>query len=108
MDLNLGIQHPVAFTNNKSYFKDNPEPGDCVLFKWKDSDNSSVDHIGIVIAYDGEKIITVEGNALSEGADCDGVCSRVYSIKSSEIDGFCRPLYGSILEWKDMKVQFKI
>ena len=88
-----------TFKDNNSYYSKDPQPGDCVLFNWADSRGDGVDHIGLVISYDGNNIITVEGNTSDDGSDFEGVCAKTYSIKDSQIDGYCRPKYGLQLSW---------
>ena len=72
----------------------NPKVGDIVIF-WK---NGEFAHTGIVIAVDGDKFTTIEGNtsgASSIVANGGGVCQKTYYNSKLPGTKFCRPNYSS-------------
>lgn len=72
----------------------NPKVGDIVIF-WK---NGEFAHTGIVIAVDGDKFTTIEGNtsgASSIVANGGGVCMKTYYNSKLPGTKFCRPAYSS-------------
>ena len=72
----------------------NPKVGDIVIF-WK---NGEFAHTGIVIAVDGDKFTTIEGNtsgASSIVANGGGVCQKTYYNSKMIGTKFCRPAYSS-------------
>ena len=72
----------------------NPKVGDIVIF-WK---NGEFAHTGIVIAVDGDKFTTIEGNtsgASSIVANGGGVCQKTYYNSKLPGTKFCRPDYSS-------------
>ena len=72
----------------------NPKVGDIVIF-WK---NGEFAHTGIVIAVDGDKFTTIEGNtsgASSIVANGGGVCMKTYYNSKLPGTKFCRPNYSS-------------
>ena len=80
----------------KSLFKlnANPEVGDIVIF-WK---NGAFAHTGIVIAVDGDKFTTIEGNTSGASTIVDnggGVCQKTYYNSKLPGTKFCRPNYSS-------------
>ena len=72
----------------------NPKVGDIVIF-WK---NGTFAHTGLVIAVDGDKFTTIEGNtsgASSIVANGGGVCQKTYYNSKLPGTKFCRPDYSS-------------
>jgi len=72
----------------------NPKVGDIVIF-WK---NGAFAHTGIVIAVDGDKFTTIEGNtsgASTVVANGGGVCQKTYYNSKLPGTKFCRPNYSS-------------
>ena len=72
----------------------NPKVGDIVIF-WK---NGEFTHTGIVIAVDGDKFTTIEGNtggASNIVANGGGVCQKTYYNSKLPGTKFCRPDYSS-------------
>jgi len=85
----------VACINGVEWFKDRglwkddnytPKESDIVFFDWEE--DGSVDHVGIVIKVENNKIYTVEGNST------DDSCRQLeYSINSNVIYGYGTPVY---------------
>ena len=72
----------------------NPKVGDIVIF-WK---NGAFAHTGIVIAVDGDKFTTIEGNtsgASNVVENGGGVCQKTYYNSKLPGTKFCRPTYSS-------------
>ena len=72
----------------------NPKVGDIVIF-WK---NGAFAHTGIVIAVDGDKFTTIEGNtsgASNVVENGGGVCQKTYYNSKLPGTKFCRPNYSS-------------
>ena len=72
----------------------NPKVGDIVIF-WK---NGAFAHTGIVIAVDGDKFTTIEGNTSGASTIVDnggGVCQKTYYNSKLPGTKFCRPNYSS-------------
>ena len=72
----------------------NPKVGDIVIFKR----NGKFVHTGLVIAVDGDKFVTIEGNtsgASSIVANGGGVCMKTYYNSKLPGTKFCRPAYSS-------------
>ena len=72
----------------------NPKVGDIVIF-WK---NGTFAHTGIVIAVDGDKFTTIEGNtsgASNVVENGGGVCQKNYYNSKLPGTKFCRPNYSS-------------
>ena len=72
----------------------NPKVGDIVIFKR----NGTFVHTGLVIAVDGDKFTTIEGNtsgASSIVANGGGVCMKTYYNSKLPGTKFCRPAYSS-------------
>ena len=72
----------------------NPKVGDIVIF-WK---NGTFAHTGIVIAVDGDKFTTIEGNTSGASTIVDnggGVCQKTYYNSKLPGTKFCRPSYSS-------------
>ena len=80
----------------KSLFKlyANPKVGDIVIF-WR---NGVFAHTGLVIAVDGDKFTTIEGNTSGASgiiANGGGVCQKTYYNSKMIGTKFCRPDYSS-------------
>ena len=80
----------------KSLFKlyANPKVGDIVIF-WR---NGVFAHTGLVIAVDGDKFTTIEGNTSGASgiiANGGGVCQKTYYNSKMIGTKFCRPAYSS-------------
>lgn len=72
----------------------NPKVGDIVIF-WK---KGAFAHTGIVIAVDGDKFTTIEGNtsgASNVVENGGGVCQKTYYNSKLSGTKFCRPNYSS-------------
>ena len=72
----------------------NPKVGDIVIF-WK---NGTFAHTGLVIAVDGDKFTTIEGNTSGASNIVDnggGVCQKTYYNSKLLGTKFCRPDYSS-------------
>lgn len=81
----------VYFKAKKRVFKD-PKPGDKVIFGTA-LEKGKIKHIGVVIAVNGKKITTVEGNKSNQVKKC----SYTLGAKGSRILAFLRPLYVDIV-----------
>lgn len=94
IDANI-IPKFVACLNGVNWFKDRgqwkeadyiPKEGDIIFFDWEEDD--SVDHVGIVVKVDNNKIYTVEGNST------DDTCRKQeYKFGSKYIFGYGVPSY---------------
>lgn len=72
----------------------NPKVGDIVIFKR----NGTFVHTGLVIAVDGDKFTTIEGNTSGASSIVDnggGVCQKTYYNSKLIGTKFCRPAYSS-------------
>ena len=72
----------------------NPQVGDIVIF-YK---NGTFAHTGFVIAVDGDKFTTIEGNTSGASSIVDnggGVCQKTYYNSKLPGTKFCRPAYDS-------------
>ena len=72
----------------------NPKVGDIVIFKR----NGIFVHTGLVIAVDGDKFTTIEGNTSGASSIVDnggGVCQKTYYNSKLIGTKFCRPAYSS-------------
>lgn len=72
----------------------NPKVGDIVIF-WRHGEFA---HTGIVIAVDGDKFTTIEGNTSGAStivANGGGVCQKTYYNSKLPGTKFCRPDYSS-------------
>jgi LysM repeat protein len=76
------------YENAGRYYTSNPKPGDQIFF----SSTGRIDHTGIVETVNGNTITTVEGNT------SDRVARRTYSLNSSYIKGFGRPIFSDDME----------
>lgn len=72
------------YENAGRYYTSNPQPGDQIFF----SSTGEIDHTGIVETVIGNTITTIEGNT------SDRVARRTYSLTSTYIKGFGRPIFG--------------
>ena len=81
----------------------NPKVGDIVIF-WK---NGVFAHTGIVIAVDGDKFTTIEGNTSGASTIVDnggGVCQKHYYNSKLPGTKFCRPNYSSTAITSDANI----
>lgn len=79
-----GCQYSKQYYENAGrYYTSNPMPGDQIFF----SSTGRIDHTGIVESVIGNTITTIEGNT------SDKVARRIYSLNSSYIKGFGRPIF---------------
>lgn len=72
----------------------NPKVGDIVIFKR----NGVFAHTGLVIAVDGDKFTTIEGNTSGASGiipNGGGVCQKTYYNSKLPGTKFCRPAYSS-------------
>lgn len=67
------------------YYTSNPKPGDQIFF----SSTGTIDHTGIVEMVNGNTITTIEGNTSNK------VARRTYSLNSTYIKGFGRPIFAT-------------
>ena len=68
-----------------------PQPGDLVFFRFS-TNQRRTNHIGLVVGFQGDKIVTIEGNTSRTSQDNGGkVMERVRDYKN--IVAFCRPAY---------------
>lgn len=81
----------VYFKAKKRVF-DSPKKGDKVIFGTK-LEHGYVTHIGLVVAVDGNKITTVEGNKSNQVRKC----TYTLGAKNSKILKFLRPIYNDIV-----------
>lgn len=80
------------FENKKRFTTTNPQPGDIVFFKWKNS--SRICHVGIVKSVNGNgTITTIEGNTKVNGQG--GVYEKIRPM-NNEIVGYGRPEYNGV------------
>lgn len=77
----------VYYDSHNKFYK-SPKAGDKVIFGTA-LKKGSITHIGIVIAVDGNKITTVEGNKSNSVKKC----SYTLGSKGSKVLGFLRPAY---------------
>ena len=75
------------YTKYKSSYT--PKVGDLIFIDWekKRGGISSIDHVGIVIAVEDGKVITVEGNYSNK------VSCNTYSLNDRSITGYATPKY---------------
>lgn len=81
------------------FFKSGPKPGDQIFFTNDGGKSSS--HTGIVVAVDGSKVYTIEGNTSSvAGVVANGGCVREksYSLSYDRIYGYGRPDWSIVPE----------
>lgn len=76
------------YENAGRYYTSDPKPGDQIFF----SSTGKIDHTGIVESVNGNTITTIEGNT------SDRVARRTYSLTSSYIKGFGRPIFSDETE----------
>lgn len=79
----------VEWFKDRGLWKDNnytPKESDIIFFDWEE--DGSVDHVGIVIKVENNKIYTVEGNST------DDMCRKLeYSINNNAIYGYGTPVF---------------
>ncbi len=83
----VGVPKHVDIFKNKGIWlgRVKPQPGDVIVFDW--DGNGSGDHIGYVYSFDGNYIITIEGNYNEE------VAKRTITYNHPVILGYARPKY---------------
>ena len=71
-----------------------PQPGDIIYFKSSRNTNKT-NHVGIVTAFSGSTIYTVEGNTSSAAISTNGgaVCAKSYSTSNTFVVYVCNPDY---------------
>ncbi len=86
------------FQNKGQYHKQNPQPGDVIVFL---NASGGYQHVGLVVDVDDTKVYTVEGNTSSaSGVVANGGCVRdkSYSLNYSRIHGYGRPNWSLVSE----------
>lgn len=93
----VGVPKHVDIFKNKGVWlgRVKPQPGDVIVFDW--DGNGSGDHIGYVYSFDGNYIITIEGNYNEE------VAKRTITYNHPVILGYARPKYSKETEDKPTK-----
>lgn len=90
-----GCRYALNYFKSRGQFVTEPEPGDQIFF----TDGSSITHTGLVVAVEGGKVITVEGNT-SAGRSVvpngGGVHRKSYALTNKRIAGYGRPCYGDV------------
>lgn len=73
-----------------------PRPGDLIYFRSGRNENPT-NHVGVVVAYEGGRIYTVEGNVGSsvDGSNGGMVDTKSYPVTNTYIVAVCAPDYGS-------------
>lgn len=87
------------YKDKGQYYKKDPRPGDQIFFR----NSTRICHTGIVIAVDGKKVYTVEGNTSAGIAvipNGGSVCLKEYDLDNSRIDGYGRPDWSLVEERK--------
>lgn len=90
------------------WHSENPQPGDLVFFDFPNDGVDRISHIGIVVAIEDNKLITVEGNTAPTGGDQRNggmvmIKTRTWG-KGSPVVGFARPKYSvSALAYPEVK-----
>lgn len=80
------------FKNKGQWYTREPEVGDLIFFK----NSTRINHVGLVVAVDSNKVYTVEGNTSNKaGVVPNGGCvaKKCYQLTYTKIAGFGRPLY---------------
>ena len=75
-----GCKFSAQYYKNKGRFHSTPKPGDQIFF-------NNYAHTGIVEKIVGNVVHTIEGNTSNQ------VARRTYTLDSSSIDGYGRPMY---------------
>jgi len=81
-------RHGVNYYKKHNAWTDSPQPGDQIFFQ----DGGEASHTGIVIAFDGKKVTTVEGNAGNY------VAQKSYALGNTYILGFGRPNWSLVAD----------
>ena len=95
------------YKNNNRFYKNNPQPGDQIFFK---KNNKEMCHTGIVVAVDGHKVYTIEGNTSSDSgvvANGGSVNNKSYPINYDKIGGYGRPNYSIVNAEEDDDMDVK-
>lgn len=83
------------------------QPGDLVFFDFNPSAGDGVDHVGIVESWDGQTLVTIEGNTSLTSDDNGGAVMRRTDHGKYAV-GAARPAYSPKEEDEEMTVeQFK-
>lgn len=75
-----------------------PNPGDIIFFVWKQENDGTPDHVGIVEKVENGKVHTIEGNR------SDKVDQFSYDLDSWQIYGYAQPTYANSNENKKIDV----
>lgn len=86
-DLGAGCAYSASYYQKQNRFGKTPEIGDQIFFV----NNGIVNHTGLVVRVDAEKVYTIEGNT-SRGC----VAEKTYSRNDSCIYGYGKPKYDSV------------
>lgn len=93
-----GCQSAMNYFKKKGqFYKNNPRPGDQIIFLSKDRTEAS--HTGLVYKVDATYVYTVEGNTSSASgviANGGAVATKKYKLTYDRIAGYGRPNYGSV------------
>lgn len=104
-----GCTSAMNYYKRKNRWSSTPEWGDQIFFYTK-GDTTTCSHTGLVVAVEGGKVITVEGNT-SSGAQVipngGAVCKKSYSLSNSRIAGYGHPDW-SIVDGEDTSTEVKI
>lgn len=89
LHLSLGyVPNAQNYLMAKGYETKTPQPGDIVVFDW--NNDGFEEHIGFFLRFEGNKVITIEGNTSpdSKGSQSNGgmVCQKIRKMK--QIEGF--------------------
>jgi len=94
-----GCRYSREYFAAKGQLFDSPAPGDQIFFWPKDQiGGPSVAHTGLVIAVEGDTVVTVEGNTSSASGVVDnggGVWQKTYNLDYARIAGYGRPKWNS-------------
>lgn len=93
-----GCQSAMNYFKKKGqFYKNNPRPGDQIIFWSKDKTEAS--HTGLVYKVDSTYVYTVEGNTSSASgviANGGAVATKKYKLTYDRIAGYGRPNYESV------------
>lgn len=82
----------AGYFKNRKQWHTTPKVGDIIFFK----NSTRICHTGIVIAVEGGKVFTIEGNTSAGAAvipNGGGVHAKSYTLTNSSIAGYGRPAY---------------
>ncbi len=92
--LGASCTYLMGYYKSAGAFYATPQVGDQILFT--SDGGSSCYHTGLVVAVDGSKVYTIEGNTSSaSGVDANGgaVAAKSYALGYDKIAGYGRPNY---------------